>query len=187
MKNIIVISTSFGMIRPWTGRDIDALVKYADNPNVAANLRDAFPHPYTRKSARSFLAMVMDQRPMTFFALATPDEAIGAIGVSPGRDVHRLTAELGYWLGEPFWGRGIMTESVTVFTDFAFQEFGLARIFAEPYAENRASCHVLEKSGFELEGRLKSSVIKHGRIMDQLMYAKVRPLMDRQEANRESR
>jgi [ribosomal protein S5]-alanine N-acetyltransferase len=118
--------------------------------------------------------MVRDQNPATFFALAVGEEAVGGIGVSPGRDVHRLTAELGYWLGEPFWGREIMTESVIKFTDYAFREFGLVRIFAEPYAENHGSCRVLEKAGFELEGRLKSGVIKNGRIMDQLMYAKVR-------------
>jgi [ribosomal protein S5]-alanine N-acetyltransferase len=171
-----MIQTSFGSIRPWTNRDADALVKYANNPNIAVNLRDAFPHPYTHENAKTFLAMVRDQNPATFFALAIGDEAVGGIGVSPGRDVHRLSAELGYWLGEPFWGRGIMTESVVKFCAWAFEQFGLVRIFAEPYTENQSSCRVLEKAGFELEGRLKSSVIKNGRIMDQLMYAMIRPL-----------
>jgi [ribosomal protein S5]-alanine N-acetyltransferase len=185
MKKITLISTSFGSIRPWTNRDADTLVKYANNPNVAVNLRDAFPNPYTRQSAKAFLKMVDSQEPVTFFAIDVGDEAVGGIGVSPGRDVHRLTAELGYWLGEPFWGRGIMTESVLKFCDYAFDRYSLMRIFAEPYAENQGSCRVLEKAGFELEGRLKSSVIKNGRIMDQFMYSKIRSMPPTDSAKRE--
>jgi RimJ/RimL family protein N-acetyltransferase len=137
-------------------------------------MRDVFPHPYTESSARAFLDLVGAQSPTTSFAIATDSEAIGGAGVTINRDVHRLTAELGYWLGEPFWGRGIATETVVKFTDYAFEAFGLKLIYAEAYATNLKSCRVLEKAGFELEGRLRASAIKDGRLLDQFLYALVR-------------
>ncbi len=100
-----MIPTSFGAIRQWRNHDADALVKYANNRNVWINMRDAFPHPYTIADAAAFLEMVGLQTPTTFFAIATHEEAIGGIGVSLNQDVHRLTAEMGYWLAEPFWGK----------------------------------------------------------------------------------
>ena len=168
------INTSFGTIRPWSAQDADALLKYANNYHIWKNLRDGFPHPYTAQNAQDFLKAATAQDPVTYFAIATAEEAIGGIGITLNQDVHRLTAEMGYWLGEPFWGKGLMTETVARFTDFAFERFGLARIYAEPYTTNQASCRVLEKAGFELEGRMRSSVIKEGRIGDQFLYAKIR-------------
>lgn len=168
-----IINTSFGMIRYWSIHDADALAKYANNRKIWINLRDGFPFPYTIEHAREFLAMVAQQNPVTFFAIATPEEVIGGIGLTINTDVHRFTAELGYWLAEPYWGKGIMSESVTQFVGFAFEHFGLVRIYAEPYATNAASCRVLQKAGFELEGRMRSSVIKDGQILDQFLYAKI--------------
>jgi RimJ/RimL family protein N-acetyltransferase len=168
------IATSYGEIRAWRDSDLASLVKYADNRKIWINLTDAFPHPYTTESGRAFLAMVSRQDPTTYFALATPEEAIGGIGVSLNKDVRRLSAEMGYWLAEPYWGKGLMTETVTKFTDAMMAEFGLVRIHAEPYAHNRASCRLLEKAGFVLEGRMRSSVIKDGQILDQFLYAKIR-------------
>jgi len=104
-------------------------------------------------------------------AIATPEEAIGSIGLFPGKDVHRLTAEMGYWLAEPYWGQGIMSEAATRFTDAAFVAFGLVRIHAEPYATNSGSCRVLEKAGFTLEGVLKNSIYKNNKIYDSCIYA----------------
>jgi [ribosomal protein S5]-alanine N-acetyltransferase len=170
----MMIPTTFGSIRPWTLDDAGALVKYADNRNVSRNMRDAFPFPYTPASAEAFLEIVAGQNPTTFFAIATSDEPIGGIGVVLREDVHRLTAEIGYWLAEPFWGKGIVTEALTKFTDFAFEQFGLVRIHAEPYANNLGSCRVLEKAGYQLEGRMRSSVIKDGQILDQFLYARIR-------------
>ena len=170
------IATSFGSIRSWQSADAETLAKYANNRQIWLNLRDGFPHPYTIDHARSFLARMAQQDPVTFFAIATPTEAIGGSGISINADVHRLTAELGYWLAEPFWGKGLMTEAVRLLTDFAFTHFGLVRIYAEPYAHNVASARVLEKAGFVLEGRLRCSVIKAGEIIDQLLYAKIRPV-----------
>jgi len=170
----MLIHTSFGMIRPWNPRDREALVKYANNRKVWLNLRDAFPHPYTDANAASFLDMVSLQNPPTFFAIATQEEAIGGIGVTLNQDVHRLTAEMGYWLGEPYWGRGLMTEAVSKFAEYVFEKFQLMRVYAEPYDNNLGSCRVLEKAGFVLEGRLRSSVIKDSQVLDQLLYARVR-------------
>ena len=171
---MIPIATSFGSIRPWHPDDIPALVRHANNRNVSMRMRDAFPHPYTVADANAFLGIVARQNPVTFFAVATPDEAIGAIGLTRNADVHRLTAEMGYWLAEPYWGRGIMSETVRAFSDFAFVAFGLVRIYAEPYEGNAASCRVLEKAGFALEGLMRRNVIKDGRILDQYLYAKIR-------------
>jgi len=92
----------------------------------------------------------------------------------PGEDVHRFTAEMGYWLAEPFWNKGIMSEVVSRFTDFVFEKFELNRLFAEPYIHNTASARVLEKAGFVLEGKLQSSVFKDGKVLDQFLYAKIR-------------
>jgi [ribosomal protein S5]-alanine N-acetyltransferase len=116
---------------------------------------------------------VTQEKPETTFAIATSEEAIGCIGLRRGVDVHRKTAELGYWLGEPFWGQGIMTEAVVEFTRWAFQEFNLNRIFAEPFESNEGSICVLEKAGFVPEGRMKANVFKDGKILDSFLYARV--------------
>ncbi len=162
------------MIRDWAKGDAWAVAKYANNRNIAMWLRDGFPYPYTLSDAEAFLATVSRQSPRTAFAVATPDEVIGGIGLEFGRDVHRFTAELGYWLAEPFWGRGIMTQAVTQFTVWAFEYFGLYRIYATIFQGNGASVRVLEKSQFQREGCLRASVFKNGRILDQFLYAKIR-------------
>jgi [ribosomal protein S5]-alanine N-acetyltransferase len=174
MSPAIAIQTSFGLIRAWRLEDAAALVKFGNNRKVWLNLRDGFPTPYTLEKAEIFLENAAHQDPLTYFAIATAQEAMGGIGITIHKDVHRLTAELGYWLGEPYWGKGIMTESVLKFTDAMFEKFGLLRIYAEPYATNTASARVLEKAGFILEGRMSSSVIKDGKILDQLLYARVK-------------
>jgi [ribosomal protein S5]-alanine N-acetyltransferase len=169
------LRTTFGSIREYAPDDLDALVRYADNRKIWQNMRDAFPSPYTRESGLAFLAAVRGQHPTTFFAIASAQELIGGIGISLNHDVHRLTAEMGYWLGEPFWGKGIISESIRVFSEYAFQRFSLVRIYAEPYQDNLASSRALEKAGYRLEGRMEKSAIKEGRLLDQLLYAKVVP------------
>jgi len=162
------------LIRSWRQQDAPAIAKYANNRKIWLNLRDGFPHPYTLDDANRFIANAAAKRPETFFAIASSKEAIGSIGLSLGQDVHRYTAELGYWLAEPYWNRGIMTGAIRALTDYAFEKFELVRIYAEPYASNPASSRVLEKAGFQYEGRLKRSVCKDGKILDQLMYARTR-------------
>ena len=162
------------VIRDWQDEDLSALVKYANNKKIALNLRDGFPHPYTRADAKTFIARAKRSNPKTMFAIASSDEAIGSIGLLLGTDVHRFTAEFGYWLAEPFWSKGIMTKAISVFTEFAFKTFNLNRLYAEPYANNHASARVLEKAGFIREAVLRANVVKEEKILDQFLYAQVR-------------
>lgn len=106
------------------------------------------------------------------FCIEINGSAVGGIGVRVEEDIFRHTAEIGYWLGEEFWGRGVMTEVVSAFADHCFKEFSLHRIFAKAFSNNPASARVLEKAGFAFEGRLRSNVIKEGKILDSLLYAK---------------
>jgi len=163
-----------GLIRPWNEQDVLALQGYANNRKIWLNLRDVFPHPYHLEDARGFLSLVAQQKPLTTFALATESEAIGCIGLRLGEDVHRRTAELGYWLAEPYWGRGLMTDAVTAFTEWAFRELDLVRIYAEPFATNPASIRVLEKSGYQCEGRLRANIFKDSCVLDSLLFARIR-------------
>lgn len=161
-------------IRSYSARDKDALIKYANNRNVWINLRDSFPYPYTEKDAKAWIHFALNQKPESNFVIANGAEAIGGIGLVPQADVHRLSAELGYWLGEPFWGKGIASQAVGIFTEYAFANFDLVRIYAFVFEWNRASARVLEKAGYRLEGRLEKSVIKDGQIIDQFLYAILR-------------
>jgi RimJ/RimL family protein N-acetyltransferase len=149
-------------------------VKYADNPRIAANLRDRFPHPYTEAAGRGWLEFVQTTSPVCVWAIAVGNEAVGSIGLQLQHDVERVSAELGYWLGEPFWGQGITTEAVRAVTAHSFDAFSLTRVFALPFADNVGSIRVLEKAGFALEGRLPKSAIKAGVIRDQLLYGAYR-------------
>lgn len=161
-------------IRRFQRRDVAALAKYANNPNVSAYLRDAFPYPYSRREARIWVEAAMAQEVVSHFAIATKDELIGGVGFHPQEDVHRRSAELGYWLGEPFWDRGIASQAVPVVVAHAFEDFDLVRIFAYVFEGNAASERVLEKAGFVCEGVLRQSVFKQGRMLDQKLYALLR-------------
>ena len=161
-------------IRDWVAEDAGSIAQYANNRKIAIWLRDRFPYPYTESDAQVFLSAVAQQGVRTTFAIATEEQAIGGIGLEFGTDVHRFTAELGYWLGEPFWGRGIVTDAVRHFTAWTFENFEVHRIFATVFDGNHGSVRVLEKAGFRREGRLRASVFKNGRIMDQLLYARIK-------------
>jgi [ribosomal protein S5]-alanine N-acetyltransferase len=159
------------VVRSWHPRDVDSLTLHANNRNIAINLRDRFPSPYTRRDGREFIKMARRMKPESFFAIAVGGEVVGGIGFVPGHDVERVSSEIGYWLGEAFWGRGIATEALTAVTRHAMETYGFTRVFALPFAHNEASCRVLEKAGYVLEARLRKSAIKNGRICDQLQYA----------------
>jgi RimJ/RimL family protein N-acetyltransferase len=161
-------------IRPWRLNDADSLARHANNRKVWIALRDLFPHPYTIEDAHTFLKSVINSEPVTLFCFEVNKAAVGGIGIRIGTDVHRRTAELGYWLSQEFWRRGIMSEAVGAFTEFCFEHFQLRRIFAEPFANNAASARVLEKAGFALEGRLKNNVLKDAKLLDSLLYARTR-------------
>ena len=163
------------VVRSWQRSDADSLVVHADNINVAKHLRDRFPHPYTAKDARAFLKHAISADDPTNLAIDVEGAAVGAIGYVPGRDVERFSAEIGYWLGEAMWGRGIVTEALTLLTEHAFDKMNVLRMFALPFADNAGSVRVLEKAGYTREGVLRSSSVKFGAIKDQLLYARINP------------
>ena len=139
------------------------------------NMRDAFPHPYTIADATAVLGIAVAMQPRTWFAVTVDDRAVGGIGYTRHGDVERIGAEIGYWLGTAFWGRGIMTAALQAVTAYAFREHPeLRRIYAVPYVKSTASAHILEKAGYRLEGRMRQSVIKDGHVLDQFMYAILR-------------
>jgi RimJ/RimL family protein N-acetyltransferase len=139
---------------------------------VARQLRDRFPHPYEAAHALGFLQWAGQQPVETVWAIAVHDTPVGGIGMQLGQDIERVSAEIGYWLGQDYWGRGLATAALRSVTDYAFAQFGLTRIFAVPFASNAASIRVLEKAGYVLEGHLRRSAIKDGVICDQRLYAR---------------
>jgi RimJ/RimL family protein N-acetyltransferase len=159
------------VVRSWRTSDAEPLARHADNRKIWINLRDAFPHPYTNRDARDFIRSVRQRTPETTFAIAVNDEPVGSIGFVLHPDVERVSAEIGYWLAEPFWGRGIATDALAAVTRHAIEAYGLTRIYAVPFAWNAASCRVLEKAGYVLEARLRQSAIKNGQLTDQMQYA----------------
>lgn len=162
------------VIRPWQASDLSALVHHANDRLVWMQLRDRFPHPYRTEHGQRFLDWATRQTNATVWAIEVNGEAAGSIGVEPGDDVERVSAEVGYWLGRAHWGRGIVSAALRMVTEHAFAQFELTRIFALPFADNPRSIRVLEKAGYVLEGHLRQSAIKDGRIRDQLMYGAYR-------------
>lgn len=162
------------VLREWRRGDEPSLVRHANNRNIWLNVRDAFPFPYLPSDAKAWIRLAATDALNHVFAIDVDGFAVGAIGVRPGDDVHRLSAEIGYWLGEEFWNRGIATEAVKAVTRYAFDSLGMVRVHAEVFEWNAASMRVLEKAGFVREGALKRSAIKDKKIIDQVVYARVR-------------
>jgi [ribosomal protein S5]-alanine N-acetyltransferase len=162
-------------LRRWRTSDAETLVRHANNINVARHLRDRFPHPYTKDDAHVFLKSASTANPLSNFAIEVDGAAVGGLGFVAGTDVERFSAEVGYWLGEGCWGRGVGTEALQLFTRYAFDDLRLLRVYAVPLAENAASIRVLEKAGYSLEGRLAASCVKFGEPRDQLLYARINP------------
>jgi ribosomal-protein-alanine N-acetyltransferase len=153
--------------------DAEALVRHANNINVARQLRDRFPHPYTRANASAFLKAATSAPEASNLAIDVDGEAVGAIGYVAGVDVERYSAEIGYWLGESHWRRGIATEALRLVTEHVFDAMNLLRLFALPFADNAGSIRVLEKAGYQREAVLRSSSVKYGQPRDQLLYARI--------------
>lgn len=162
------------LLRDWRPGDEDSLARYANNRNVWINLRDRFPHPYTLADAEGWIEGPGQTSPQTQFAIVLDGEAIGGVGFELREDIFRRSAEIGYWLGEPFWGRGIATEVLRAITEYALKNFDLCRIEAGVFEWNPASMRVLEKAGYVLEARLRQSITKNGQTIDQFLYAMVR-------------
>lgn len=179
------LATARLVLRPWRARDEDALVRYADNPRVAQHLRDTFPHPYTRIAAERWVAYNASVQGATLdFAITLDGEAIGGIGFLRNEDIFRCALELGYWLGEPFWGRGFVAEAIVAVVNYAFSTFPeITAVQARHVISNPASGRVLEKAGFQLEGRLRDAAVKQGVVSDLLVYSRTRG--EHEQAQRE--
>jgi ribosomal-protein-alanine N-acetyltransferase len=157
-------------LRPWRVEDAAALLRHADNPRVSQNLRDRFPSPYTPADAEAWLSIVTRADPLLDFAVVIDDEPVGGVGLALGSDIERVSAEVGYWLGEEYWGRGIATEALRGIVPWAMRRFGLTRLYATTFASHHASRRVLEKAGFTLEGILRRAAIKREEVLDLALY-----------------
>lgn len=151
--------------------DLDDLLLYANNPLIAQNLTDRFPHPYTESHGKNFIESAMVDDPRRVKVISVNDRLIGCIGIHPQVDIMRKNAELGYWLAQPYWGKNIMTNAILKMVEYGFDTFDINRIFARPFGPNIASQKVLEKAGFTLEAKLEKTIFKNDEFLDELIYA----------------
>ena len=170
MKDLPLIRTPGAILRPWHREHAASLARHADNPRIAAGMRDAFPSPYTLEDAHRFISLARGPSPNLLLAIEVNGEAVGGIGIHPLQDVYHMTAEIGYWLAEPFWGRGIMTAAVQALLPVAFGRYDIHRIQAGIFASNPASMRVLEKCGFVREAVHRNAITKGGVVMDEILY-----------------
>ena len=164
------------VLRPWQAEDAEDLAAALNDKRVLDNLRDGLPYPYTKEDAESFIAAMLAADPnRTYaFAITVDGRAVGSIGAFRQENIHFRTAEIGYYIAQPFWGRGLASSAVKQLCSHLFRNTDILRIFAEPFAENIASCRVLEKAGFQLEGVLRSNAVKNGMVRDMKLYARIR-------------
>ena len=168
------IRTPGALLRPWRLEDAASLARHANNPRIPACMRDLFPSPYTPEDASRFIAMATSPSPGILLAIEVQGEAAGGIGIHPLADVYRGTAEIGYWLGEPFWGKGIVTDAVRALVPVAFDRMDIVRIQAGIFSDNPASMRVLEKCGFVREAVHRKAITKRGVVMDEVLYVRFR-------------
>jgi len=158
-------------LREWQLTDLDSLVKHANNYNIAKCIADIFPYPYHRKDGEVYLSLVVGENPTKTFAIEIGGEAVGSIGLTPKGDVYRKNMEIGYWISEEYWGKGIVTEAVKQVTQYAFATFDVSRIYAAVFGFNTGSQKVLEKAGYTLEAKLEKTIYKNGEYIDELIYS----------------
>ncbi|MBR3963365.1 MAG: GNAT family N-acetyltransferase [Oscillospiraceae bacterium] len=163
-------------IRRWELSDARDLATALSNKKIQDNLRDGLPYPYTEQDGKEFISAMLaaDENDTFAFAITVNGKAIGSIGAFRQTNIHNKTAELGYYIAEEYWGKGIMTEAVKQLCDYVFSHTDIIRIYAEPFAYNIGSCRVLEKAGFQYEGTLRSNALKNGNVLDMKMYSKLK-------------
>jgi RimJ/RimL family protein N-acetyltransferase len=159
------------VLRNWNSSDVESLVENANNYNIAISMRDLFPYPYTLEDGKSWIKITSSQEKNCFLAITLDDVAVGGVGLNLGEDIERISAEIGYWLGEKYWGKGITSSALKGIVEYGFNDLGLERIFAKPLEHNTASRRVLEKNSFKLEGIMEKSCVKNGKIYNQALYA----------------
>ena len=164
------------VIRKWRISDRERLAEMLNNPKVLDNLRDGLPYPYTPADGEEYIASMLaaDDTRTFAFAITVDGVVIGSVGVFRQENIHFRTAELGYYIGEPYWGKGYTTSAVEQVCRYVFDHSDILRIFAEPFARNTASCRVLEKAGVQFEGTLRGNAVKNGEVLDMKLYALVR-------------
>jgi RimJ/RimL family protein N-acetyltransferase len=177
LRSVPTLQLARCTLRQWALEDWPALMKYAGNRAVQRNMYDLFPHPYTERDAREWAGGRWRHAGSAWaieVAGEAGSEAVGGCGITPDSKPCSCSAEFGYWLGEPFWGRGIATEVAGALADYALKLHGITRVYATVHTDNPASMRVLEKNGFMREGLLAASALKDGTPIDRVMYAKVR-------------
>ena len=159
-------------LREWNLNDSASLAVHANNINIWNNVRDYFPHPYSEEDSIAFISQVLlKPKPPTDFAIEIAGHAVGGIGIVPNKDVERITAEIGYWLGEPFWNKGIISQVISDVTHYTFSSFPITKIYAPVFEYNQASMRALEKAGFIKEAILHKAAIKNNKVIDLHYYA----------------
>ncbi|MGE0569402.1 MAG: GNAT family N-acetyltransferase [Bacteroidia bacterium] len=161
------------ILREWQDSDLPSLVKHANNPNIAKFMTDRFAYPYTEENGKAFIEMAKN-KPKHLFAIEINNEAVGGIGIHLLEDIMQKNAELGYWLSEDYWGKGIITEAIRQIIPIAFKENGIRRLFARPFGTNKASQRVLEKAGFKFECKFEKTIFKNGEYIDELFYSVIK-------------
>ena len=163
-------------IRSWRIEDASDLAEALNNKKIHDNLRDGLPYPYTTSDAKDFIVAMLnaDIKTTYAFAITMDDKAVGSIGVFRKDNIHSRTAEMGYYVSELYWGKGIGTSAIKQVCEYIFEYTNIIRIFAEPFAFNGASCHILEKNGFEYEGTLRKNALKNGAVLDMKMYSLIK-------------
>ena len=161
-------------LRPLESADCIAISSLLNNKKISDNLRDRVPYPYRRSDAENFIEMIRKQEPVSTFAIEYGYELCGVIGLQVQDDVYRKGAEIGYWIGEPYWNKGIMSTAVDLICKYGFEQLDIVRIFTGIFEYNKASMIVLEKNGFEKEGVGRKSVFKNGKLWDEHRYARLK-------------
>jgi len=159
-------------LRKWKKTDFESLAEHANNFNIAKWLTNQFPFPYTNEDGKNYLDLIEKDNPTKVFAIEVEGKAVGSIGIFPQSDIHEKSAEIGYWLSEQYWRKGIISKAIQEVVQYGFETFDIVRIFARPFSTNIGSQKVLEKTGFELEARLKQALYKNGEYLDELIYVK---------------
>lgn len=162
-------------LQPWKRKYLQDLIKIANNANVARTMNDHFPHPYTKESGKAFIEMAKGQKPTRIFAIVADDVIVGAAGIHPQDGVLRKNAEIGYWLGEEYWGKGFAAEAVKQLVAYSFNNFDVNRLFGRVFENNTASAKVLQKNGFVLEAKFNKTIFKNGEYLDEFIYALRKP------------
>jgi len=160
-------------LRPLKLSDKTQLAKLANNKNIWDNLRDFIPYPYEETDAEFFINSTKEEEPKQTFGIEYKGELSGVIGLVIQKDVYKKSAEIGYWIGEPFWGNGIATKAVELITEYGFNKLGLNRIYSGVFEYNVASMKVLEKNGYEKEGIFKNAILKNDEICDEHRFFKL--------------